>query len=454
MEEKREKSVVSILVAFSLPLILSGVLQQLYNWADAFIVGNVEGELALAAIGATGTIINFYITVLVGFTTGLSILFAHKFGSGEREIIKKILSTFLVLVGCVFLLATVLGEVFSLPMLRLLHTPQDIFRLAADYLQIVLIGVPFLTIYNVYFSALRAVGDSKAPFWAILISALTNIGLDILFVAIFRWSVAGAAAATVLSQAAMAVFIVLYAVKKHELMRFKVGREMFDCKMLRAGLHMGIPPTVQSSVGAFGNLILQNFMNGFGTLTVAAITTAYRVDTIILLPIINLGSAISTMTAQASGAGDRNRIREFLKAGSALMIGVALLLTAIIIPAGGHLISMFGVESEAVQIGSGFFRRIACFYVIYGLAMVLRGGLEGIGDVTFSSLVGIVALGARIIMSYTLVALWDNMVIAYAEGLSWVLLFFLYLFRFLVKRRDLGMVSENKAGSAGDHRTV
>lgn len=128
MEEKREKSVVSILVAFSLPLILSGVLQQLYNWADAFIVGNVEGELALAAIGATGTIINFYITVLVGFTTGLSILFAHKFGSGEREIIKKILSTFLVLVGCVFLLATVLGEVFSLPMLRLLHTPQDIFR--------------------------------------------------------------------------------------------------------------------------------------------------------------------------------------------------------------------------------------------------------------------------------------------------------------------------------------
>ena len=224
--------------------------------------------------------------------------------------------------------------------------------------------------------------------------------------------------------------------------------------MLRAGLHMGIPPTVQSSVGAFGNLILQNFMNGFGTLTVAAITTAYRVDTIILLPIINLGSAISTMTAQASGAGDRNRIREFLKAGSALMIGVALLLTAIIIPAGGHLISMFGVESEAVQIGSGFFRRIACFYVIYGLAMVLRGGLEGIGDVTFSSLVGVVALGARIIMSYTLVALWDNMVIAYAEGLSWVLLFFLYLFRFLVKRRDLGMVSENKAGSAGDHWTV
>ncbi len=436
--DNREKSAIAILVGFSLPLILSGVLQQLYNWADAFIVGNVEGELALAAIGATGTVINFYITVMVGFTTGLSILFAHKYGSGRIDSIKSILSTFLVVLVCVFLLATVLGELFAAPFLRLLHTPEDIFVLSMEYLQIVLLGIPFLTVYNVYFAALRAVGDSKAPFWAILISALINVGLDILFVAVFHWSVAGAAAATVISQTAMAVFIIVYAGKIHESMRFKIGRNMVDREMLKAGLHMGMPPTIQSSVGAFGNLILQNFMNSFGTLTVAAITTAYRVDTIILLPVINLGSAISTMVAQADGAGDRQKIRAFIRSGTILMIGIALMMTLIIIPFGGYLIAMFGVEAEATAIGVAFFRHIAGFYVIYGLAMVLRGAIEGIGDVTFSSIAGIISLIARIIMSYTLVGLWDNMVIALAEALSWVLILFLYLWRFLSKRRELG----------------
>ena len=175
--------------------------------------------------------------------------------------------------------------------------------------------------------------------------------------------------------------------------------------MLRAGLHMGMPPTIQSSAGAFGNLILQNFMNSFGTLTVAAITTAYRVDTIILLPVINLGSAISTMVAQADGAGDRQKIRAFIRSGTILMIGIALMMTLIIIPFGGYLIAMFGVEAEATAIGVAFFRHIAGFYVIYGLAMVLRGAIEGIGDVTFSSIAGIISLIARIIMSYTLVGL-------------------------------------------------
>ena len=190
---------------------------------------------------------------------------------------------------------------------------------------------------------------------------------------------------------------------------------------------------IQSSISAFGSLLLQNFMNGFGTQTVAAITTAYRVDTIILLPIINLGSGISTIVAQSFGAGQEKRTRKILGVGTIIMIVVSLLMTALVIPTGGHLISLFGVGYEATEIGRNFFLRIASFYAIFGLATAVRGYLEGLGDVLFSSIAGIASLIARIVLSYALVGVWGNMVIAYAEGFSWGLLLGLYLIRLMWK---------------------
>ena len=186
---------------------------------------------------------------------------------------------------------------------------------------------------------------------------------------------------------------------------------------------------IQSSISSLGSLILQNFMNGFGTQTVAAITTAYRIDTIVLLPIINLGSGISTLTAQSYGAGRTDRTRRILLAGSGVMLLVSLALTLLVIPTGGHLIALFGAGAEAVRIGSDFFLRIASFYVVYGLAMSVRGCLEGIGDVTYSSIAGIASLVFRIFLSYALADLFGNMVIAYAEAFSWLLLLGLYILR-------------------------
>ena len=177
------ESIAYILIKFSLPLILSGVLQQLYNWADAFIVGNVVGELALAAVGATTTVINFYLTAVTGFTLGLSILFAQKYGSGETEHIPEILSTFSIVFGGVFIILSALGIAAAFPLLGLLHTTRDTVLLAGSYLKIIFAGIPFLAVYNVYAAALRGIGDSRAPFLAILFSSAINVGLDILFVA-------------------------------------------------------------------------------------------------------------------------------------------------------------------------------------------------------------------------------------------------------------------------------
>lgn len=161
-------SLVWNLVSFSIPLILSGILQQLYSWADAFIVGNVEGEAALAAIGATNAITNFFIIAITGFTAGVSILSAQYFGKGNHSIQKKILSSFIIVLGTAFLLISVIGIFGANGFLKLLDTPEDILGMARSYLQIVLVGMPFLNIYNIYSAVLRGIGDSKAPFYSVL----------------------------------------------------------------------------------------------------------------------------------------------------------------------------------------------------------------------------------------------------------------------------------------------
>ncbi|UQZ90471.1 MATE family efflux transporter [Deltaproteobacteria bacterium Smac51] len=428
-------SLAKALVMFSLPLVLSGLMQQLYSWADAFIVGNVEGELPLAAIGATVNISAFAIMMITGFTLGVSILAAQLYGEGERAELKKVLSSFLLVLGAMFLAVSVAGMLLADEILRLLSTPDDIFFIARDYLRITLAGIPFLLVYNVYSAVLRGMGDSRTQFLAILISSLTNILLDILFVAVFRYGASGAAVATVISQALMAIFIVAYSVRKYEAMRFGPGQGLLDRRILSRGLGLSLPMAIQYSVHSAGNLVLQNFMNGFGTLTVAAITTAYRVDSVILLPITNLGAGIAIVVAQNVGAGNRQRAVKGLYVGAIIMAAVSIVLTAIIVPTGGAMVSMFGVSAEAARIGRNFFGIIALFYLPFGIATAIKGYLEGKGDVLFSGLVSLLALGLRIALSYGLVDHYGNDVIAYAEAFSWLALLLMCLIRFLCVRK-------------------
>lgn len=425
------------LISFSLPLILSGVMQQLYNWVDAFIVGNVDGELSLSAIGATTTPINFFITTITGFTLGLSVLIAKNFGANKRENIPPVPAVFAVLLGGIFLIIAVIGSALAHPFMALLHTPPDTIALASGYIRIIFIGLPFLAVYNVYTAALRGVGDSRIPFLSILLSSSVNVVLDILFVAKLHWGVCGAATATVLSQTIMTVFIVLYGTKKYSWLKEGYRKENFCSAVIKEGTRFGLPPMLQSGISSLGGLILQDFMNKFGTQTVTAITTAYRIDTLVMLPIVNLGSGISTITAHSHGAGDKMRTRKTLTAGTILTIVISLILTVIVIPTGGKLIALFGAGTAAVSIGSAFFRRIACFYPIFGLTTAFRGYLEGKGDLTYSSMAGIVSLAVRIIASYALVPFYGNMSIAYAEMLSWVWLLVMYLFRFARKETNL-----------------
>ena len=422
-------SIARTLILFSIPLIFSGLLQQLYSWADAFIVGNVEGEAALAAVGASSVISGLFVSVITGFTSGVSILSARLFGTGDEGAQKKILCSFALILGGVFLALSLLGALLTGPFLRMLDTPADIFDESRRYLGIVMLGMPFLAVYNVYSAVLRGVGDSKAPFLSVLFSSVLNVILDVVLVYCLRWRVAGAALATLISQALMTVFIVVYAVRRYEILRFRASKKLFDRGVIRDGCRLALPITIQSGVSSVGHLVLQNFMNGFGTVTVAAITSAYRVDSVILLPIINLGTAISTITAQNAGANRPDRVRRSLTVGSAIMAVTSLALTALVVIFGGSLVAVFGVTPEAAQIGADFFRALGSFYIVFGLATAMRGFLEGIGDVVFSGVNSIAMLAMRIALSYLLADFYGNMVIAWAEAYAWCFMLILFILR-------------------------
>ena len=420
------------LISFSLPLILSGLLQQLYSWADAFIVGNAQGEAALAAIGATTSLFSLFTMLVTGFSSGVSILSAQLYGRGEHDAQRKILFSFSLILGGVSLGLTLVCGPAAHMLLSLLQTPADIIAQSAAYLGIVLTGLPFIAVYNVYSAVLRGMGDSKAPMLSVLVSSLLNIVLDILLVYGLHLGVRGAAIATVTSQALMSIFIVLYA-RRYDALRMTPSLRLYDASLVYRGCRLALPITLQSGVNSIGHLALQNFMNGFGTQTVAAITSAYRIDCIILLPIINLGTAISTVVAQNTGANKHERARKGLAVGCVMMTAVSLVLTAVVVLFGGSLIAMFGVTPEAAKIGADFFRYLGAFYVVFGLCTAMRGYLEGMGDVVFSGAIGIASLAVRIALSYALRGVYGNMVIAWAEAYAWCFMLAMYFIRLKVR---------------------
>lgn len=424
------------LIWFSIPLILSGLLQQLYSWADAVILGNAEGELALAAVGATVSASEFLILLITGFSTGLSIMTAHIYGNGKKEEIRKTISIFSLLTGIAFLCISILCFLITPQLLQMLHTPAAILKDAERYVRIIFLGIPCVAIYNIYSAVLRGIGDSRIPFCAVASSALLNVGLDIVFVFCWHMGVTGAALATVISQLLLLLIIAGYASVKYPLLRLK-WYSFRECRdVLQSGMKLGMPTAIQSSITACGNILLQKFMNGLGPEVVAAITVAYRIDSVIMLPIVNLGSAISTMTAQNMGAGQKQKARRSLETGTILMMAVTVILSFITWKVSGPLITLFHLEGEAADIGRMFFQVITRFYVVYGIAVAVKSHLEGKGDVIFSGIAGIVTLLARILFSYGLEKWYQSSVIAYAEGFSWILLLVLCLLRFCkVKNR-------------------
>lgn len=431
----QNKSIGRQLVSFSIPLILSGILQQLFSWTDAFILGNVEGEGALAAVGASSAVTNLFVLAVTGFTAGLGILAARYFGAGKWNELRKLLGGYSLLLTAAMIVIMLCGQAAAEKLLIAMDTPSDIFDQASGYLRITLIGAPFVILYNIYAAVLRGVGNSRAPFVCVALSGVLNMILDFVLVKYCGLGIAGAAYATAGSQAVGAVLSVVYTVYKYKQLRFSLRGGMFDAGVMKEGLKLGVPVTARSVISALGSVLLQNFMNGFGSVTVAAISTSYRVDSMLLLPVMNLSVGISTMVSQSIGANDKVKAHRFYMRGLWLMLATSCVLTVFICLFGGQLVALFGVGEEAVDIGRRFFIRLSLFYPVFSVARAINGYLEGLGDVTFTGAITVASLAVRLAASYALKPLFGNMVLEWAEVISWVFLIAAYYLRYRYIRK-------------------
>ncbi len=388
------------ILVFALPIMGGLVLQQLYNTVDSVVVGQKLGSTALGAVGTCAALTMFAVSFAVGLSNGSNVVFAQLFGARRMEDLRKNLSTAFCLLAAMGLCISVLGFFFSRPLLKALAAPGEILDMATGYFRIYCFGMVFQFIYNVAAGALRSVGDSKATLFFLCISSVVNIVLDLLFVVVFRWGVEGTAVATVIAQGVSAAVSLVYLFRKYEFYRFAKGEFRFDRACCGQILRLGVPTMVQMCIVSGGNVLIQRVVNDLGTVALAANTAAGRIENYMFIPVQGINNGIATFTGQNVGAGRFDRVRTGRRHARFIMIPTSLVLSLILWVFAKPLISIFGVEGEALTLGIRHLHFIALFYVIFAVYMSTVGILTGSGDVLAGACVTLSVLAVRVAATY------------------------------------------------------
>lgn len=415
------------ILLFSLPIMAGNLLQQLYNTVDGIVVGNFVSQNALAATGTAGTLAFIFLAFAIGFGNGSGIMIAQLFGAQQYKELKSAVSTSLILLVGMGAFFTLFGCLLARPLLHgLMNVPEgEVLDLAVIYFAIYSIGFVLQFIYNAVASILRAVGDSKATLYFLVVSSVVNLVLDLLFVIAFHWGVTGAAIATVLSQLGSAAVSVVYMVKKYPIFRFGKGEFTFHMDKCRLCLKLGIPTTIQQSIVSFGNVFIQRLVNSFGEAVMAAFTVGTRIENYLFVPAIGFNVGASTFTAQNIGAGNLDRVRRGCRSTVALTFSVAVVLELLSYLFAVPLSTLFGVDGAALTYSVAYVRFLAFFFWTFSLYMAFTGVLQGSGDVITTMICSMVALGVRVFLSYVLVngfgvgcsAIWKAMPIGWGSAL-------------------------------------
>ena len=388
------------ILVFALPIMGGLVLQQLYNTVDSVVVGQILGSTALGAVGTCAALTMFAVSFAVGLTNGSGVIFAQLFGAKQMEALRKNLSTAVLLLTALGLAISILGFCFARPLLKALAAPEEILDMAAVYFRIYCLGLVFQFIYNVSACALRSVGDSKATLIFLCISSVLNIVLDLVFVIVFRWGVAGTAVATVIAQGVSAAVSLVYIFRRYEFYRFGKGEFRFDGACCKQILRLGVPTMVQMCIVSGGNVLIQRVVNDLGTVALAANTAAGRIENYMFIPVQGMNTGIATFTGQNVGAGRFDRVRTGRRQARYLMVPTALVISLVLWVFAKPLIAIFGVEGEALTLGIQHLRFIAPFFVIFALYMSTAGILTGSGDVLAAACVTLSVLAVRVVSTY------------------------------------------------------
>ncbi len=411
-----------LIAKFAVPLWLGNMLQQAYSVVDAAIVGNFLGINALASVGASSSVIFLILGFCNGCCGGFGIPVAQRFGARDYSTMRSYISVALKIALVLAVLIAVVTGVLCMDILRLMRTPENILDGAYIYLLITFIGIPCTFFYNLLSSIIRALGDSKTPFWFLLFTTVLNIILDLFCIVILGWGVAGAALATLFSQGLSAVLCYIYMYRKYEILKSTPNERRFQLKLARRLLYIGIPMGLQFSITAIGSIMLQSANNALGTACVAAFTSASRVKMLIICAFESLGIAMATYSGQNYGARKLDRILTGVKASSLLMLIYAAA-TFTLLMLGAKYFALLFVDPSEVEIlhDTELFLHVSCsFFPVLGLLCILRYTIQGAGYTNLSMFSGLSEMIARILVSVCAVPTFGYIAVCFGDPTAWI----------------------------------
>ncbi|WP_301827882.1 MATE family efflux transporter [uncultured Parabacteroides sp.] len=414
-----EGKVWKVIVRFALPLLIGNLLQQFYNITDSIIVGQFLGKEALAAVSASFFIYYFIISFVIGVGSGTTVVISQLFGAKQYQKVQLAFSSFFIfmLVGGVIL--SIAGIIFAEPVFRLTNTPEEVIPQAVAYFRIYIGGTFLFVTFNSVISILRGVGESVRPMLFILITTALNIALDLLFILVFKWGIEGAARATVISQGIGMCIALAYVNNTHPLLSIKKQDMLFDWKLFKESLKIGLPTSVQQCAIALGLIALLGIVNSFGTNTLTAYGAAGKIDTIITQAILTLSGALAAFCGQNIGAGKLDRVKKGVRFTMYTNIFLGLLTFAAVYLFGDEMMRVFTKDADVVAIGKEYLLIIGGFFIVHGALNVYNGALRGAGDTLFPMLTSLVCLWLiRIPLAYYLSSWLGRSGIWWAIGIS------------------------------------
>lgn len=412
-----------LIMLFAIPLMLGNIFQQLYTMVDTIVVGQIVGVQALAALGAVEWVMWLVLGVASGMTQGFSILIAQYYGAREIKDLKKALAHSYILTAILAAAVLVVSQAGAYGLLRFLNTPENIIGMSMSYLRVVFCGIPMIAAYNIFASALRAMGNSKTPLTAMILAAIINVVLDILFVAQFHMGVAGAAAATVIAQSFSAVycFLVLRKINIVKLEKSHFSKNVILDKKL---LKLGTPIVFQNVIIAVGGLVVQYVVNGYGFLFVAGFTATNKLYGLLEMAAISYGYAIVTYVGQNLGAKRPDRIKKGVRASAVIAAITSAVISVVMILWGKTILFLFisgdpKQTQQVLEIAYRYLFIMACFLWILYFLYVYRSALQGLGDTVIPMMSGVAEFVMRVGVALLLPLAMGENGIFYAEITAW-----------------------------------
>jgi len=431
MKDLSKGNISSLIFRFTLPMLLGNVFQQLYNVVDSIIVGNYLGEGALATVGASFPVMFALISLVIGIATGASIIISQYFGAGDLVKVKQSIFTMYVIVLVSSFIISAAGIALSEPIFRLIELPENLIEGASLYLNIIMGGIIVMFGMSATNSILRGLGDSRTPLYFLIVASVLNIFLDLLFVIVFKWGIAGVAIATVLAQAVSLAGAIIYLFKTHDLFKGELSDFKFDWDIFLKSVRIGLPSGLQQMFVAVGMVAVYRIVNQFDTHVIDAYSAAGRIDSFAIMPAMSFSMALTVFVGQNIGANRVDRVKKGLVSTIVMTSAISFVFTLVSIFFGRFLMRMFTPFDDVIEVGYDYLLIVSSFYIIFSIMFSLNAVYRGAGDTIVPMFITLLALWLiRIPISWYLSekigpnGIWWGIPLAWIAGLSLSLIYF------------------------------